>query len=33
MGNLMESVKKAQAMVQQETANVQAELAATEFEG
>ncbi|KAG1668818.1 hypothetical protein FOA52_004912 [Chlamydomonas sp. UWO 241] len=33
MKNLMESVKKAQTMVQAETARVQAELAATEFEG
>ncbi|GAX73726.1 hypothetical protein CEUSTIGMA_g1179.t1 [Chlamydomonas eustigma] len=33
MKNLMESVKKAQGMVQQETARVQQELASTEFEG
>ncbi|KAG2497009.1 hypothetical protein HYH03_005013 [Edaphochlamys debaryana] len=33
MKNLMESVKKAQQLVQTETARVQAELAATEFEG
>ncbi|PNH08055.1 hypothetical protein TSOC_005441 [Tetrabaena socialis] len=33
MKNLMESVKKAQALVQTETARVQSELAATEFEG
>lgn len=33
MKNLMESVKKAQQLVQTETARVQGELAATEFEG
>mmetsp|Transcript_6810 Transcript_6810/g.15073 ORF Transcript_6810/g.15073 Transcript_6810/m.15073 type:complete len:159 (+) Transcript_6810:46-522(+) len=33
MGKLMESVKKAQAMVQQETQRVQQELANTEFDG
>ncbi|KXZ46968.1 hypothetical protein GPECTOR_39g462 [Gonium pectorale] len=33
MKNLMESVKKAQQLVQTETARVQAELAATEFDG
>ncbi|GFR50736.1 hypothetical protein Agub_g12993 [Astrephomene gubernaculifera] len=33
MKNIMESVKKAQQLVQTETARVQAELAATEFEG
>ncbi|CAG9462245.1 unnamed protein product [Pedinophyceae sp. YPF-701] len=33
MAGLLDSVKKAQQLVQQETAQVQAELAATEFEG
>jgi len=33
MKNLMESVKKAQTMVQAETQRVQLELASTEFEG
>ena len=33
MGNLMENIKKAQAMVQVEAAKVQQELAEAEFEG
>ena len=33
MGKLMENVKKAQIMVQEKTAEVQKELAATDFEG
>jgi nucleoid-associated protein EbfC len=33
MGNLMENIKKAQAMVQVEAAKVQEELALAEFEG
>jgi len=33
MGNMMEQIKKAQALVAEETANVQKELGATEFEG
>jgi DNA-binding YbaB/EbfC family protein len=33
MGNLMENIKKAQAMVQVEAAKVQQELALAEFEG
>jgi DNA-binding YbaB/EbfC family protein len=33
MGNLMENIKKAQAMVQVEAAKVQEELAQSEFEG
>lgn len=33
MGNLMENIKKAQAMVQQEAAKVQEELAVAEFDG
>uniref|UniRef100_A0A6U1H5K5 Nucleoid-associated protein n=1 Tax=Tetraselmis chuii TaxID=63592 RepID=A0A6U1H5K5_9CHLO len=33
MANLMENLKKTQALVQQETAKVQEELAETEFEG
>lgn len=33
MGNLMENMKKAQALVQEEAGKVQAELAGTEFDG
>lgn len=33
MGNLMDNIKKAQAMVQQEAAKVQEELAQAEFDG
>jgi nucleoid-associated protein EbfC len=33
MGNLMENIKKAQAMVQQEAGKVQQELAEAEFDG